>query len=110
MRGATEAARIFQSAPRSAPEPVTAQVPRPVGRPLLTQQWRDLAFLHWPVNPSVAGRRASRFAWASHKGQSVGKIANGCQASRGGSGGWLRLSLALQGFNANGSLLVVALK
>jgi uncharacterized protein len=36
------------------PEPVTAWAPRPVIRPLLTVAWRDLAFLHWPVNPAVA--------------------------------------------------------
>jgi len=39
-----------------APEPVTAGAPRPVGWPLLTQQWRDLVFLHWPVDAGVAGR------------------------------------------------------
>lgn len=39
-----------------APEPVTASTPRPVGWPLLTQQWRDLAFLHWQVDAGVAGR------------------------------------------------------
>ena len=38
------------------PEPVTAGAPRPVTRPLLTLEWRDLAFLHWPVAPAVAAR------------------------------------------------------
>jgi len=38
------------------PEPVTAGAARPVARPLLTVQWRDLAFLHWPVDPGVAAR------------------------------------------------------
>ena len=33
-------------------EPVTPSSPRPVRRPLLTQSWRELAFLHWPVDPS----------------------------------------------------------
>lgn len=36
------------------PEPVTAEAARPVPRALLTVQWRDLAFLHWPVEPAVA--------------------------------------------------------
>jgi uncharacterized protein YqjF (DUF2071 family) len=38
------------------PEPVTADAPRPVRRPLLTMQWRDLAFLHWPVDTAAAER------------------------------------------------------
>ncbi|HZE40879.1 MAG TPA: DUF2071 domain-containing protein [Stackebrandtia sp.] len=38
------------------PEPVTAEAPRGVPRPLLTQWWRDVAFLHWTVDPAaVAG-------------------------------------------------------
>lgn len=32
-------------------EPVTATAPRPVGWPLLSQWWRELTFLHWPVPP-----------------------------------------------------------
>lgn len=36
------------------PEPVTATPPRNVARPLLRQSWRDVAFLHWTVNPAVA--------------------------------------------------------
>jgi uncharacterized protein YqjF (DUF2071 family) len=36
------------------PEPVTAGAPRPVPRPLLTTAWRDLAFLHWPVEQAAA--------------------------------------------------------
>ena len=36
------------------PEPVTATPPRNVGRPLLRQSWRDVAFLHWTVDPAVA--------------------------------------------------------
>ena len=35
------------------PEPVTGGAPRPVTRPLLTQQWLDLSFLHWPVDPGA---------------------------------------------------------
>lgn len=34
------------------PEPVTADPPHPVDRPLLTQSWLDLAFLHWAVDPA----------------------------------------------------------
>jgi len=40
----------------TGPEPVTAEAPRPVSRPLLAMQWRDLAFLHWPVDPGAVGR------------------------------------------------------
>jgi uncharacterized protein YqjF (DUF2071 family) len=38
------------------PEAITAGAPRPVSRPMLTAQWRDLAFLHWPVDAHRAGR------------------------------------------------------
>ncbi len=34
-------------------EPVTTSSPRPVRRPLLSQVWRELTFLHWPVDPSL---------------------------------------------------------
>ena len=37
-------------------EEITAGAPRPVSRPMLTAQWRDLAFLHWPVDAHRAGR------------------------------------------------------
>jgi uncharacterized protein len=43
-------------ASESHPEPVTAEAARPVRRPLLTMQWRDLAFLHWPIDAGAAGR------------------------------------------------------
>lgn len=33
------------------PEPVTPEPPVGVGRTLLTQQWLDLAFVHWAVRP-----------------------------------------------------------
>ena len=33
------------------PEPVTATAPRAAGRTLFTQGWRDVAFLHWAVDP-----------------------------------------------------------
>jgi uncharacterized protein len=52
----TGEAHAVKPAPGAAPEPVTAIAPRQVGRPLLTQQWCDLAFLHWPVDAGVAGR------------------------------------------------------
>jgi uncharacterized protein len=38
------------------PEPVTADAARPVRGSLLTQQWLDLTFLHWPVEEAAAGR------------------------------------------------------
>ncbi|WP_411102943.1 YqjF family protein [Streptomyces sp. cmx-4-9] len=39
--------------PRSVePEPVTAVAPHAANRALLTQAWRDLAFLHWAVDPA----------------------------------------------------------
>jgi uncharacterized protein len=38
------------------PEPVTPEPPAPITRPLLTQSWRDLAFLHWPVDPAAVVR------------------------------------------------------
>jgi uncharacterized protein YqjF (DUF2071 family) len=36
------------------PEPVTATPPRTVRPVLLRQDWRDVAFLHWPLDPAVA--------------------------------------------------------
>lgn len=37
-------------------ERITSLTPRPVGRAILLQQWRELTFLHWPVDPErVAG-------------------------------------------------------
>lgn len=33
-------------------EPVTPTAPRPAGRVLFTQGWRDVAFLHWAVDPA----------------------------------------------------------
>ncbi|MGH3326827.1 MAG: YqjF family protein [Streptomycetales bacterium] len=35
------------------PEPVTPLPPRRLARTVLTQRWRDLAFLHWPLDPGV---------------------------------------------------------
>ena len=39
--------------PVTAPEPVTPLTPRPVRHPLLSQSWRDVTFLHWPVAPEL---------------------------------------------------------
>ena len=39
------------SAEKTAVEPVTAEPPAQIGRPLLTQSWLDLAFVHWAVEP-----------------------------------------------------------
>lgn len=37
-------------------EPVTVTTPRPLRRAVMTQSWRELTFLHWPVDPDrVAG-------------------------------------------------------
>lgn len=35
----------------AAPEEVTATTTRPVRRTVYTQRWRDVTFLHWPVEP-----------------------------------------------------------
>ena len=35
------------------PEQLTPTAPRPAGRTVFTQSWRDLAFLHWAVDPAV---------------------------------------------------------
>src|SRR5918996_1311504 len=38
------------------PEPITADAPEAIRRPLLTQSWLDLTFLHWAADPAdVAG-------------------------------------------------------
>ncbi|SDE05354.1 YqjF family protein [Glycomyces harbinensis] len=34
------------------PEPVTPDARAPITKPLLTQSWLDLAFLHWAVDPA----------------------------------------------------------
>lgn len=40
----------------SVPEPITPDAPVALRRPLLTQQWLDLTFVHWAVDPAdVAG-------------------------------------------------------
>lgn len=37
----------------SLPEQVTPTSPRPAGRTVFTQGWRDAAFLHWAVDPGA---------------------------------------------------------
>ncbi|MCZ2859748.1 YqjF family protein [Blastococcus sp. VKM Ac-2987] len=34
------------------PEPLSRTAPRPAGRTVFTQGWRDVAFLHWAVDPA----------------------------------------------------------
>ena len=41
------------------PEPVTVHAPALAGRRLMTQRWRDVAFLHWAVDPEAVSRFAS---------------------------------------------------
>jgi len=55
-------------------EAVTAEAVRPVRRPLLTQHWLDLTFLHWTVDPDAvaallpAGTRPDLFDGACYVG------------------------------------------
>ena len=39
--------------PVIAPEPITPLTPRPVRHPVLSQSWRDVTFLHWPIAPEL---------------------------------------------------------
>ncbi|WP_328540067.1 YqjF family protein [Streptomyces sp. NBC_00344] len=56
------------------PEPVTADAVRRIGRPLLTQSWLDLAFVHWAVAPEAvapllpAGTVPDTFDGVTHVG------------------------------------------
>ncbi len=36
------------------PEPITSTAPRPVGRTVFTQDWMELTFLHWAIDPAIA--------------------------------------------------------
>ncbi|MFF2136534.1 YqjF family protein [Streptomyces sp. NPDC058193] len=38
--------------PSRTPQPVTPDPPHPAMHPLMTQSWRDLAFLHWAADPA----------------------------------------------------------
>jgi uncharacterized protein YqjF (DUF2071 family) len=55
-------------------EPITALTPRPVRRPTLVQWWRELTFLHWPVEPALvagllpAGTRPDTLAGLTYVG------------------------------------------
>lgn len=57
-----------------APEPVTPDPPFSVARPLLTQSWLDLAFLHWETDPEAVapllpkGAYPDTFGGAAHVG------------------------------------------
>jgi uncharacterized protein len=42
--------------PPARAEPVTAGAARPVRWPMLTVAWRDLTFVHWPVDQGAAAR------------------------------------------------------
>ncbi|MFE0103664.1 YqjF family protein [Streptomyces sp. NPDC059009] len=39
--------------PLTRPAPITAEAPAPIHTPLLTQEWLDLCFVHWAVDPDV---------------------------------------------------------
>ncbi|MEV5431171.1 DUF2071 domain-containing protein [Streptomyces sp. NPDC052701] len=38
--------------PQDAPHPITADAPEAIARPLLTQSWLDLTFVHWAADPA----------------------------------------------------------
>ena len=42
-----------QPPPPVSPAPLTVDAPEAIARPLLTQSWLDLTFLHWAVEPEV---------------------------------------------------------
>jgi hypothetical protein len=54
------------------PEPITATAPRPAGRTVFTQDWMQLTFVHWAVDPAVVapfmpvGVRPDVFEGMSH--------------------------------------------
>ena len=56
------------------PEDVTPETVRPVRRTVLTQQWRDVTFLHWAVDPALvapllpAGTRPDTLGGAAYVG------------------------------------------
>lgn len=41
-------------------EPITSTAPRTVDRAVFGQQWLDLAFLHWPIDPALVAPRLPR--------------------------------------------------
>ena len=56
------------------PEAVTPSAPRALGRTVFTQGWRDVAFLHWAVDPDIvapllpAGTRPDRYDGCTYVG------------------------------------------
>ncbi|WP_327269703.1 DUF2071 domain-containing protein [Streptomyces sp. NBC_01218] len=60
--------------PYANPEPITADPPRAEDRPVLTQSWLDLTFLHWAVEPALvapllpAGTRPDTLDGATYVG------------------------------------------
>ncbi|MFD6532828.1 YqjF family protein [Streptomyces sp. NPDC060184] len=56
------------------PEPITADAPHTADRPVLTQSWLDLSFLHWAVDPALvapllpAGTRPDTLDGATYVG------------------------------------------
>lgn len=62
------------SQPFEPPEPVTVDPAREVPDTLLTQSWRELTFVHWPVDPAdvapllPAGTRPDTYDGAAHVG------------------------------------------
>ncbi|MER6629310.1 DUF2071 domain-containing protein [Streptomyces sp. NPDC000987] len=46
----------LQPQPPIPPHPITADPPEAIARPLLTQSWLDLTFLHWTVDPADVAR------------------------------------------------------
>ncbi|MFI1392915.1 YqjF family protein [Streptomyces griseoaurantiacus] len=49
----TEAAGPVTSRATPVPEPVTPDAPAALKRPLLTQEWLDLSFVHWALDPDA---------------------------------------------------------
>ena len=47
---------VFVPSPDAPPEPVVRVPPRTVRRPVFTQQWLDLTYLHWRYAPEVVAR------------------------------------------------------
>ena len=43
-----------------ATEPVTITPPRRVSTPTIGQEWKDVAFVHWPIEPAAVGRLLPR--------------------------------------------------
>jgi uncharacterized protein len=50
--GNEERARVGDAGPVPETEPLSPTAPRPAGRTVFTQGWRDVAFLHWAVDPA----------------------------------------------------------